>query len=71
METSEKHIPSASQICSPLGLGDDSNFPKCIKDMQKAKVPPTHQLDKVNQLRSIWPAKEEPKEVKAIGSVFW
>lgn len=52
-QTSEKHTPSASQICSSLGLGDNSNFPKCIKDMQKAKVTPTHQLGKVNQLRSI------------------
>lgn len=71
METSEKHAPSASQICSSLGLGANSNFPKCVKDMQKTKVTPTHQLDKVNPLRSIWPAKENPKEVKAISSVFW
>lgn len=71
METSEKHTPSASQMYSPLGLGDNSNFPKCVKDMQKAKVTPIHQLDKINQLRSTWPTKENPKEAKGIGSVFW
>lgn len=55
--------------CSFLGLENNSNFPKCIKDMQEAKI--INQPDKANQLRSVWPAKEKPREVQAFSSVFW
>lgn len=65
-EMSEKHIPYVSQICSSLGVGDNPNYPKCIKDMQEAKVTPIHQPDEVNQLRPRQPAKENPKEVTDI-----
>lgn len=60
IEISEKYTPSVSQICSFLALGNDSNFPKCMKDMQEAQV--TNQLGKLNQLRPMWPLKRNPRK---------
>ena len=69
IEISKKYTSSVSQIFSFLGLGNNSKFPKYVKAMQEAKV--TNQPDEANQLRSMWPAKEKPKEVQAFSSVFW
>lgn len=69
---SDRDIRNVHTICftdfSFLGLGNNSNFPKCIKDMQEAKV--INHPGEANQLRSVWPANEKPTEVQAFSPMF-